>query len=435
MNAAPDAGSPSHRLLEELQRVTFDFFIHECNEHNGLISDKTRSDYPASIAAVGLALAAYPVGVSCGYMKRSEAVRRALRTVRFFWNGPEDGGLDAISHKGFFYHWLDMTTGHRAWRCEVSTVDTAFLLAGVLAAAQFFDRDNEDEAELRALADRLYRRADWAWALNGGALISHGWKPERGFLRYRWKGYNEALLLYVLALGSPTHPIPPECYDAWLDGYAWKKIYDIEFVYAGPLFIHHLSHVWLDFEGIQDAYMRGHGIDYFENSRRAVYIQQEYAIRNPRGFAGYGPKCWGLTASDGPGPMVCKVDGVERRFYDYVARGVPYGPDDGTIAPWCVATSLPFAPEIVVPTIEHFRDIDLDPTDPYGFKATFNLTFPEKSSGRQGWISKYHFGINQGPIVLMIENYRSGLLWRLMRNCPYVVSGLRRAGFKGGWLS
>jgi hypothetical protein len=200
------------------------------------------------------------------------------------------------------------------------------------------------------------------------------------------------------------------------------------------LFIHQLSHLWIDFRGIQDHYVATHGLDYFENSRRATYVQQQYAIRNPRGFAGYGEQCWGITASDGPGPATRRIDGTTRRFFNYVARGVPYGPDDGTIAPWACVASLPFAPEIVLPTVRYFFDLQLKTDNPYGFKATFNRTFPDHPDRPYGWISPWHVGLNQGPIVMMIENYRSGLLWQLMRRCEPIVLGLRRAGFSGGWL-
>ena len=180
------------------------------------------------------------------------------------------------------------------------------------------------------LADALYRRADWPWAQNGGATVTHGWKPESGFLEYRWEGYDEALVLYILGLGSPTHPLPEESYAAWASTYEWKNSYGYDYLYAGPLFTHQISHVWIDFRGIRDAFMRDKRIDYFENTRRATYVQQRYAIDNPLEFAGYGKDCWGITASDGPGPDTIKVNGIERRFFDYVGRGVPYGPDDGT---------------------------------------------------------------------------------------------------------
>lgn len=423
------------RLLDQLQHETFEYFLKEVNPANGLIADKSRDDWPASIAATGLALAAYPIGVERGYMTRADAVRITLTTLRFFRDSPHGPEADATGHHGFYYHFLDMQTGRRAWRCELSTVDTAFLLAGALTGAAYFDRDSEEEGQLRSIAGDLYRRADWRWAQHGGATVTHGWKPERGFLRYRWEGYDEALLLYVLGLGSPTFPLPVEAYRAWLSTYSWKKIYGYEFVYAGPLFIHQLSHVWIDFRGIQDEYMRARGIDYFENSRRATCVQREYAIRNPREFAFYGRDCWGITASDGPGPATVKVEGVERQFFDYIARGAPHGPDDGTVAPWAVVASLPFAPEIVLPAIRYFVDrVRLTQAETYGFKATFNPTYPAKSGSEFGWVSPWNYGLNQGPIVLMIENHRSEFVWRLVRRCPYMVAGLRRAGFAGGWL-
>src|SRR5581483_819573 len=388
----------------------------------------------ASIAATGLALAAYPVGVERRFMTREEAAERTLTTLRFFWNSLQGTATDATGYKGFYYHFLDMQTGRRAWQCELSTVDSAFLFAGALTAAAYFQQDSEAEHEIRTLAERLYARADWQWAQHGGATLTHGWKPESGFIKYRWEGYDEALLLYVLGLGSPTRPLPAESYAAWLSTYNWKKIYGHELLYAGPLFIHQLSHLWIDFRGIQDACVRERGLDYFENSRRATYVQQHYAIRNPREFAHYGEYCWGITASDGPGPKTLKVDGVERTFYDYLARGAPYGPDDGTISPWVVVASLPFAPEIVLPTVRHFARLNLGMTAPYGFKPSFNQTFTVDDSPTGWWVTPYHFGIDQGPVVLMIENYRSSLIWDIMRHCPALLVGLRRAGFAGGWL-
>jgi hypothetical protein len=419
------------KMLDSLQRDTFGYFLHEDNPANGLVADKTSPDWPASIAAVGFALAAYPIGVERGFCTRADAVKKTLTALRFFRNSPQGPEPDATGYKGFYYHFLDMKTGRRVWKCELSTVDSAFLLAGMLTAAAYFDHDDAAEHEIRQLADVLYRRTDWQWAQNGGATVTHGWKPEIGFLPFRWQGYDEALLLYVLGLGSPTHPLPVESFPAWASTYEWKKVYDTEFLYAGPLFVHQLSHAWIDFCGIQDEFMRRRGLDYFENSRRATYIQQQYALHNPLGCEGYGENCWGITASDGPGPSTMKINGVERQFFDYVARGVPFGPDDGTLAPWAVVASLPFAPEIVLPAIRYFNDLRLRENNRYGFKATFNPTYPGQQGNKCGWVSKWHYGLNQGPIVLMIENYRSGLLWRLMRGCSYLATGLRRAGFTG----
>jgi len=420
--------------LDKLQKETFSYFLQEYNPANGLVSDSTKEHSHCSITVVGLALSAYTVGVENGWMTRKEAVKRTLTALRFFWESPQSKEKDAIGYKGFFYHFLDMKTGRRAWKSELSTIDTTFFLAGALSAAGYFNRAAKEENEIRSLADALYRRADWRWALNGGTKVSMGWKPESGFLKHRWEGYSEALLLYALGLGSPTFPLPEKSYQAFTKTYKWKKLYGIEFLYAGPLFIHQLSHVWIDFRGIQDEFMRGKGIDYFENSRRATYIQQQYAIRNPKKLKGYNENCWGITASDGPGPATLKINGKKMKFFDYVARRIPNGPDDGTIAPWAAVASLPFAPEIVLAAIEYFNENYPEMTNKYGLKCSFNPTFTSGNQNKHGWISEDYYGLDQGPIVLMIENYRTGFFWQLMRQCPYIAAGLRRAGFTGIWL-
>ena len=418
--------------LARLESDTFKYFANEINLENGLIPDSTKRGSPSSIAAVGFALTAYPIAVERKYLTRSEAVKRTLTTLRFFYEAPQGEEPDATGYKGFYYHFLDMKTGRRAWKCEISTIDSTYLLAGALTAACYFDRETKAERDIRTLADSLYKRADWHWAQNGALTVSHGWRPERGFIRYRWTGYSEALILYVLGLASPTFPLPAESYRAWTRTYKWKKLYGQEFLYAGPLFIHHLSHMWIDFRAIQDGYMKAKEIDYFENSRRAIYAQQSYAMRNPKKFAGYGPFSWGITASDGPGPAEQRLNGRRVRFFDYKARSIPYGPDDGTLAPWAVATSLPFAPELVLPSLARLNQDYPAITSEYGFKCSYNPTFA--SGKRKGWISKGYYGLDQGPIVMMIENYRTGMIWRLMRRCPAIVTGLRRAGFCGGWL-
>lgn len=424
-------------MLDRLQQDTCSYFLKHTNRRTGLVQDKAkcRRRWPASIAATGFGLAAYPVAVERSFVSRLQAVQRTLTTLRFFWNSPQSEASDATGYRGFYYHFLDMKTGRRAWECELSTIDSGFLLAGALAAAAYFDRDSAEEREIRQLADALYRRADWQWAQAGGATVSHGWTPERGFLPYRWEGYSEALVLYALGLGSPTYPLAEASYEAWMSSYRWEQAYDKEFLYAGPLFIHQLSHLWIDFREIQDAFMRARGTDYFENSRRATYIQQEYAIRNPHGFAGYGEHCWGVTHSDGPGFKARRSSGVTRSYFGYLPRGVPHGPDDGTLAAWAVITSLPFAPEIVLPTIRHLRTEYPEMATQMGFRACFNPTYGARFPKRGPWVCKWHYGLNQGPAVLMIENFRSGLLWSLMKRCPYLVTGLRRAGFTGGWLS
>lgn len=424
----------NEETLDKLQRDTFGYFLKETNRANGMVPDNTRQGAHASIAAIGFALTAYTIGVERSFITRGEAIERTLTTLRFFWNSPQGEETDATGYKGFYYHFLYMETGRRAWESELSTIDSAFLLAGALTAAAYFDGETPEEREIRELAEALYQRADWQWAQNDGATVTHGWKPETGFIEYRWEGYSEALILYVLGLASPTHPLPIESYTAWAKTYCWKQLYGHEFLYAGPLFIHQLSHIWIDFRGVQDEFMRDKGIDYFENSRRATYVQQQYAIRNPLEYKGYNEHCWGITASDGPGPTCLKIEGVERCFFDYTARAIPFGPDDGTIAPWAAVASLPFAPEIVLPALQYFNDAYPQMTSVYGFKCSFNPTFMAENQNQNGWISKGYYGLDQGPIVMMIENYRTGFLWELMRKCPYIVTGLKRAGFTGGWL-
>lgn len=424
--------SLSDEDLARLERDTFKYFAEEMNPENGLVPDNTRQGAPCSIAAVGFALTAYPIGVERGYMSRDEAIKRCLLTLRFFYDGPQGTGPDDMGYRGFYYHFLDMKTGRRVWKCEISTIDTSYLIAGAITVALYFNRDTSDEQEVRRLADALYARADWHWAQNGALTVTHGWKPEKGFIKYRWTGYSEALILYVLGLASPTFPLPEDSYRAWTRTYKWKELYGHQFVYAGPLFIHHLSHMWIDFRGIQDEYMSSKAIDYFENSRRAIYAQQAYAMSNPKKFVGYDRYSWGITASDGPGPAVRRINGRTIRFYDYIARSFPYGPDDGTLAPWAVAGSLPFAPEVVLPSLKRLNQNYPEMTNKYGFKCSYNPTFT--SGKKKGWVSEGYYGLDQGPIVMMIENYRSGFIWRLMRSSPAIVTGLRRAGFNGGWL-
>ena len=211
-------------------------------------------------------------------------------------------------------------------------IDTALLIAGALTARMYFTANTPEETELRELVETLYLRIDWRWSQGGAATIRQGWKPECGFLHYGWDGYNEAIVLYVLAMGSPTHPVTDDCYEAWTATYQWENLYGYDFLYAGPLFVHQFSHAWIDFRGIRDSFMREKRCDYFENSRRASQIQREYAQRNPHEFAGYDENCWGLSACDGPIDVQPDVPHETQRVFGYAARGVPYGPDDGTLS-------------------------------------------------------------------------------------------------------
>ena len=310
-------------LLEQLQRDAFDYFLQAYNPRNGLLADTTHEDAPCSIAVIGFALSVYPVAVERGWMERAEAVQRTLKVLHFLMHSDQSGSARATGYRGFYFHFLDMHSGTRVWHSEVSLIDTGLLMAGVLTAATYFDSNQANESELRRLAEALYRRVDWRWAQREGGAVTHGWKPECGFLDYGWEGYSEAILLYVLGLGSPTHALSSESFTAWTATYQWENLYGHSFLYAGPLFIHQFSHAWIDFRGIRDAFMREKNCDYFENSRRATYVQREYAIRNPGSFADYGPDCWGLSAGDGPQAHPRRIAGRQQTFYGYEAHSVP----------------------------------------------------------------------------------------------------------------
>jgi hypothetical protein len=423
---------PDDELLDRLERAAFGYFVEEINPANGLVADTSRKGSPASIAVVGFALSTYAVAVERGWLTREDAAARTLVTMRFLESSAQGSASDATGYKGFYYHFLDLESGKRAWQCEVSPIDTALLFAGVLTAGAYFAGATSAEAEIRALSHALYGRIDWDWARNGKATVAQGWKPDSGFLHYGWEGYNEAAILYVLGLASPTHPLPATSYAAWTATYQWEHIYGCDLLYAGPLFIHQFSHAWIDFRNIRDSFMREKGSDYFENSRRAVDVQREYARLDPGEYGLYGVDCWGLSAGDGPGFRTLRVGGRQRRFFEYVARGVPYGPDDGTIAPAATLASLPFAPSLALSAVRHFLELYPEWADTGRLPSGFNRVAPG-ADGR-GWVSEGYYGLDQGIAVLMIENYRSGLIWKLLRNSPPIRTGLMRAGFAGGWL-
>ncbi|HEX6252515.1 MAG TPA: glucoamylase family protein [Gemmatimonadaceae bacterium] len=434
-------------FLDTLQSRTFDWFWKLGNRQNGLIFDRWPTPSFSSVAAVGFGLTAYPIGVERGYISRAQAAERARTTLEFFWKAPQGPQPAQITgHRGFFYHFLDMQTGHRFQTVELSTIDTALLLAGALVCREYFDGPGTVETAIRDLADSIYFRVDWKWAQVRAPLVSMGWRPEDGFIAYDWRGYNEAMILLILALGSPTHPIEPAAWDAWTQTYSWSTFQGQTLVQFAPLFGHQYSHVWIDFRGIRDRYMRERGIDYFENSRRATYSQRTYAMANPMRWRGYGADIWGLTAADGPIDTTISVSGVERRFFTYAARGAAANEirDDGTIAPTAAGGSVPFAPEIAIPALKSMRRAYSGKLfTEYGFLDSFNPTFTftgvQVRHGRvdpvHGWYDTDHLGIDQGPILAMVENYRSELIWRLMRKNPHIRRGLERAGFTGGWLA
>ncbi len=419
-------------LLGTIERAAIGYFLQTVNPQNGLIPDNSREGSPCSIAVVGFALSAYTIAVERGWMSRDDAVERTVAALRFFRDSDQSGNADATGYKGFYYHFLDMQSGTRVWRSELSMIDTALLLAGVLTARMYFDANTAPESELREIAEQLYRRVDWRWSQHEQGTIVQGWKPESGFLRYGWEGYSESILLYVLAMGSPTYPPTDGAYKAWMATYQWENLYNIDFLYAGPLFIHQFSHAWIDLRGIRDSFMREKRSDYFENSARAVSIQREYARRNPLEFAGYDENCWGLTACDGPTIETAGIAADHLRLFGYSARGVPYGPDDGTLAGWAPLASLPFAPQAVMDAVRsmHERYPEMRPGGLYASSFNPGLIGPDGKC----WVSPGLYGLDQGIVAMMIENHRSQLIWKLMRQCPFIVTGLRRAGFRGGWL-
>jgi len=444
-DAGPLASRPDVEFLDELQERTFRFFWELADSASGLTPDRAPTDSFASVSATGFALTAYPIGAERGWISREAASRRVLDTLLFFWSAPQDTTRSgSAGTRGFFYHFLDADTGLRFGSVELSTMDTALFLAGALFCQSYFDGPGAREDSIRVYADSLYARADWRWASVRPPAIGHGWTPEDGFLPYDWKGYNEAMLVYLLALGSPTHPVDAEAWTAWTSRYRWGEFHGREHLGFGPLFGHQYTHVWVDFRGIRDEVMRGRGLDYFENSRRAVLAQRDYAIANPGGWTGYGPDLWGLTACDGPVDRELDMGGVRREFHTYWARGASFTgvSDDGTICPSAVAGSIAFAPEVVVPTLRAMRDAWGDALwGEYGFLDALNPTFRAdvpvhhgRVAPELGWFDTDWLGIDQGPIVAMIENHRTGLVWRTMRRNEHLVRGLRRAGFGGGWL-
>lgn len=452
-----EAGPPvsDEIVLDDLSERTFRFFWETTDHETGLTPDRHPGRDFSSIAAIGFALTAYPIGAERGWVSREQAAERTRNTLRFLYElpqGPEPEGIGG--HKGFFYHFLDMETGHRFPGVELSTVDTALLMAGALFAQTWFDGDSEVEAEIRDLVDRLYARIDWVWARDNAEAVAMGWRPERGYTPYDWVGYNEAMIVYILALGSPTHPLEPDAWDAWTAGYEeqWGEYYGQRHLMFSPHFGHQYSHVWVDFRGIADDYMREKGIDYFENSRRAALAQQAYANDNPMGWEGYGDGVWGLTACDGPGAFELPYAGERRRFRGYAARGNGYPEgredlgesyDDGTIAPTAAAASIVFTPEASIAAIRELRErYGGHLYREYGFRDAINPSFtfsevePERGEVIEGigWVAEDYLGIDQGPILAMIENHRTGLVWETMKRNPHIRRGLERAGFTGGWL-
>ena len=390
-------------------------FWYQANPTNGLVRDRSDPTSASSVAATGFGLTALGVAIDHGWITRAAGRARALATLKTFREGPQgDAVTDTTGYHGWFCHFLDFNTGLRAGTTELSSIDTALLLAGIVYAREYFDGSDLDEVSIRTLADAIIDRVDWAWMENGGDTLAMGWRPELGFLQARWVGYNQAVILYLVGLGAQASPLPVESWSNWTSGYQWTTSYDRSFIRFPPLFGHQYSHCWVDFRHVADAFMQGQTSTYFENSRRATLVQQAYASDNPKHYSGYGTNVWGFTACDGPG--------TEGYFPD-IARGAPPEQyDDGTVAPTAVGKSMPFAPEICLPTLRYLYDTYRAAIwTGYGFRDAFNLT--------ANWWGPHVLGIDEGPILIMIENYRSGGVWRTFMRSSIIQRGFERAGF------
>lgn len=387
-------------LLDKIQRQSFEYFVKERNDQNGLVRDRAPnfgaapSNSPASIAATGFALAAYPIAVSRKWMSYASAKELTRRTMDFFLNHAEQ-------EHGFFYHFLKMDTGLRSGQSELSPIDTVLLVAGMLFAAEYYD-----DPQLRFMTRQIYERVDWQWMMHGKETMAMSWSPETGFSRNTWDRYCELLILYLMAIGSPTHPISAESWHAFLrpvGSYGGYKL-----IQSPPLFTHQYSHIFIDFRNIHDDYA-----DYFKNSVSATLANRAFCINQAKRSKSYGPNSWGITASDGPP--------------GYKAYGAPPGwaEHDGTIAPTGCGSSIPFTPKESLACLRHFyEDPEMKLWGRYGFADAFNKD--------KNWIADDAIGIDQGALLLMIENYRTGMIWKYMKRNPDLRKAMRAVGFQPG---
>ena len=416
-------------MLDSIQQKTFLFFMNERNPENGLVKDRSASWAPASIAAIGFALPSYAVGVERDWITREEAADITLTILRFFLNSLQSPDANVTGYQGFYYHFLRLNSGTREWNCELSTIDTGLLMMGIIFSRNYFNQNNEIENQIREISAVLIKRMNWDFFQmpdtgNHPNSISMGWTPENGLHNMGWIGYNEALFLYILAAGSGMTNAEI-AFEEWLKHYDWRTPYPgLSHAAFPPLFGHQFSFCFIDPKGLQDKFMSEKGIDYFENSRRATYVQRQYAVDNPHAWIGYDSLCWGISASDGPGESY-NFNGKE--FLGYAGRGTS-GPDlnyfdDGTIAPYAAISSIVFAPEIVIPTIKSFNErYGKNLWGSYGYLDAFNPTV--------NWFNKEYIGIDQGPLLLMIENFRSGLVWNYVMKDSVIQNGLKRLGFE-----
>ncbi|MFA6403931.1 MAG: glucoamylase family protein [Salinivirgaceae bacterium] len=416
-------------MLDSIQYKTFQFFLNEHHPEKGIVKDRAAAWAPASIASTGFGIPCFAIGAERKWITREQSAEITLDILRFFTNSVQSADTNATGYKGFYYHFLRMNSGTREWKCELSSVDTGLLMMGFLFARNYYNLDNEAQKQIRQLSAALLSKIDWSFMVLPSSskyanTISMGWSPEEGLLDFGWFGYNEALFLYVLAAGTGLENAE-KSYNAWLATYQWNTPYKgLSHVAFPPFFGHQFPHAFIDFRGLGDKYMKEKGIDYFENSRRATYVQREYAIENPKGWTGYDSLCWGISACDGRGD---KYNFGNKKFEGYAGRGTS-GKDftvaeDGTIAPYGSMSSLPFAPEIVLPTIKSMNA-------KYGSKIWGKYGYYDSFNSTAKWVDADFIGIDQGPMLIMIENFRTGLVWKYVMKDPIIQKGLETLGFE-----
>jgi len=393
-------------FLEELQKRSFAYFWEQADPKTGLVPDRARTDGSqldsnhrdvASIAATGFGLTALCIATERHWIERATAKERARVTLEFFAN-------KAFHKNGWFYHWLDAKSGERRWNSEISSIDTALLLAGVLTVRQYFGED----VQIRRLATTIYERVDFRWMLNGDPLLlSHGWKPETGFLKARWDTYSEDTILYVLAVSAPRFSISPASWKAlWRDRYRYGG-YSYYTTIGVPLFMHQYAHAWIDYRSRHE--LSGDHIDYFLNSVNATLAHRTFCIDLAYRFKGYGPNMWGITASDSA--------------KGYLAwGGPPFDADiDGTVVPSAAGGSLMFTPQLSVAALMTMRER-------FGAKVYGRYGFVDAFNPNNNWVDSDVIGINVGIILLSAENARTANIWRWFMLNPEIPAALDRVG-------
>jgi hypothetical protein len=384
--------------LFEMERLNFQYFWEQADPVTGLVKDRcdvrVASDQGivASIAATGFGLTALCIGEERGLVTTADATARVIATLTFLWK-------KLPNHRGFFYHFANKSTGERVWDSEISSVDTALLLCGVLMCREHFHTE-----EVTRLANDVFNRVDWTWLSEDTSLLPHGWTPEVGFLPYRWDYYSELMMMYLLGMGSGSHPLRPETWNAW------KRL---TFEYDGlryigsfaPLFVHQYSQAWFDFRKKRDKYA-----DYFQNSVIATDVHRRFCIELAGQFPDYSDELWGITASDSE--------------YGYVIWGGPpaVGPIDGTVVPSAAAGSVPFLPAATMRVLRNIRGKYPQAWCKYGFVNAFN---PLKN-----WYDKDVVGIDTGITMVMAENARTNFVWETFMKTPEARRGMEKAGFK-----